>query len=299
MKATVLLTIFFFAMCGSGCATIVSGKYQTIPVTSDPPGIKVRSSSGPYIITPGSFKLRRNEDHTLVAEYPGSEPQQRMLKHKLQGWFWGNVLLGGIIGGVVDLSSGASDDLVPDKVHFDFTSTARAIESRKRSYLESHPDTDASGRKIQDYKLKRDPSGGPAKDENGDLIIIPVYEDEPKSNEDYNERGIACAKKGKYDLAISEFTKAIETNPMDDVAYNNRGSAYKAKDEIERAISDYNKAIEINPRLAEAYSNRAGAYYSKGEYDKTWEDVHQAQSLDYQVNPEALKALREASGRER
>jgi len=128
-------------ICVSGCATVVSGKYQNIPVTSDPPGVKVRSSSGPYIITPGSFQLRRNEDHTLVAEYPGFEPQQKVLKHKLQGWFWGNILLGGIIGGIVDLSSGASDDLVPDKVHFDFTTTGLVIESRKRSYLESHLDT--------------------------------------------------------------------------------------------------------------------------------------------------------------
>lgn len=134
-------SVFLVTMCASGCATIVTGKYQTIPVTSEPPGVKVRSSSGPYIVAPGSFQLRRNEDHTLVAEYPGFEPQQRVLKHKLQGWFWGNVLLGGIIGGVVDLASGASDDLVPDKVHFDFTTTGLAIESRKRSYLESHPDT--------------------------------------------------------------------------------------------------------------------------------------------------------------
>jgi len=133
--------VFLLTMCASGCATVVSGKYQTISVTSDPPGVKVKSSSGPYLITPGSLQLRRNEDHTLVAEYAGSDPQQRELKHKLQGWFWGNILLGGIIGGVVDLSTGASDKLVPDKVHFDFTTTGQAIEARKRSYLESHPDT--------------------------------------------------------------------------------------------------------------------------------------------------------------
>jgi len=82
----------------------------------------------------------RNQDHTLVAEYPGAEPQQVELKHKLQGWFWGNILLGGIIGGVVDLASGASGELVPKKVHFDFTSAGQAVASLKHKYLESHPD---------------------------------------------------------------------------------------------------------------------------------------------------------------
>jgi tetratricopeptide (TPR) repeat protein len=36
---------------------------------------------------------------------------------------------------------------------------------------------------------------------------------------------------GKYDLAIIEFTKAIEINPRYAQAYNNRGLAYDAKGE--------------------------------------------------------------------
>ena len=41
----------------------------------------------------------------------------------------------------MDLASGASDELAPEKVHFDFTSTGQAAASRQHSYLESHPDT--------------------------------------------------------------------------------------------------------------------------------------------------------------
>lgn len=142
MKAMVFITsLFLVIMWSSGCATIVTGKYQNIPVTSEPPGVKVRSSSGVSIITPGSFDLIRNQDHTLVAEYPGAEPQQTELKHKLQGWFWGNILIGGIIGGIVDLASGSSGELVPSKVHFNFTSAGQVAAKRKLSYLESHPDT--------------------------------------------------------------------------------------------------------------------------------------------------------------
>jgi len=143
MKEKLLVaSLFFLVMWGSGCATVMTGKYQHIPVTSEPPGIKVRSGTGVSITTPGSFNLIRNQDHTLVAEYPPAEPQQVELKHKLQGWFWGNILLGGIVGGIVDAVSGASDELQPKSVYFDFTSAGQSVASRKRSYLESHPDTE-------------------------------------------------------------------------------------------------------------------------------------------------------------
>jgi tetratricopeptide (TPR) repeat protein len=64
-------------------------------------------------------------------------------------------------------------------------------------------------------------------------------------------------------------------------------------------LADYNKAIELNPRDANAYNNRAIAYYFKREHDKAWDDVYKAQSLGYQVYTQFLKALREASGRQR
>src|SRR5512136_1225608 len=37
----------------------------------------------------------------------------------------------------------------------------------------------------------------------------------------YNNRGIACAEKGQYEQAISDFNKAIEINPMDGQTCNN------------------------------------------------------------------------------
>ena len=89
-------------------------------------------------------------------------------------------------------------------------------------------------------------------------------------------------------------------NPRFANAYYYRGLAYLRKREYDQTISDYTKAIGINPRFAVAYAERAFAYcHFRREYDKAWEDVHKAQSLGYQVHPEFLKALREASGRER
>lgn len=54
------------------------------------------------------------------------------------------------------------------------------VTQRPTPTLKTEPKVDASGRIIRGYKLKRDASGEPAKDENGDFIFIPVYEEEQK-----------------------------------------------------------------------------------------------------------------------
>jgi len=136
----------FVLLWNSGCATVVTGKHQKVPVSSIPSEAEVKADNGVTITTPGSFKLLRDEDHVMVAEYPGCEPQQIELKHKLQGWFWGNILAGGVIGGIVDISSGASDKLVPENVHFDFTELGQAVAKRKQSYLRACPETKEKNR---------------------------------------------------------------------------------------------------------------------------------------------------------
>ena len=110
--------------------------------------------------------------------------------------------------------------------------------------------------------------------------------------------GGAYFKKGQYDQAIADYTKAIELDPKYAEAYKSRGFVYTSKGQHDQAIADCSKAIELDPKYVGAYKNRGYAYYSKEKYDKAWEDVHKVQSLGYQVDPGFLKALREASGRQ-
>ncbi|MCP4610176.1 MAG: hypothetical protein GY845_15815 [Planctomycetes bacterium] len=140
----VKIPIITFLLCGlvfqTGCATIMNGSFQDVPVTSEPSGVEVRCSTGVLITTPGSFKLARNKDYTFSAEYSDCEPQQKELKHKLQGAFWTYTLIWGATSGAVDLASGASDEIVPKAIHFDFTSEGQAVARRQNSYLESNPE---------------------------------------------------------------------------------------------------------------------------------------------------------------
>jgi tetratricopeptide (TPR) repeat protein len=114
----------------------------------------------------------------------------------------------------------------------------------------------------------------------------------------YVIRGMAYNDKGEHDLAIADFTKVIEIRPTDARAYVYRGMAYENKGEYDLAIADYSKAIEIDPTIADAYRGRAHAYTYKGEYDKAWKDIYEAQALGHPVDSKLLEKLRQASGRD-
>ncbi|MCP4364404.1 MAG: tetratricopeptide repeat protein [Planctomycetes bacterium] len=129
----------------------------------------------------------------------------------------------------------------------------------------------------------------------GFLLFLPgAYAGEADT---YYNRGNAHLHKGEYEEAISNYTKALEIEPQSAEVYASRGLAYSQIGQNDKAISDFNKALEINPQYALAYNNRAVVYYTIKEYDKAWKDVHKAQKLGYQANPEFIKALRDASGR--
>ena len=113
-----------------------------------------------------------------------------------------------------------------------------------------------------------------------------------------NNKGIQYAKKGMFDEAIAEYTKAIQINPNASFTYINRGNAYYSKGSVEQAISDFGKAIEIDEN-ALAYYSRSWVYYNEGQYDKSWEDLHRARELGFPADPKFIRMLQDASGRDR
>ncbi|ELP56658.1 tetratricopeptide repeat family protein [Microcystis aeruginosa TAIHU98] len=103
----------------------------------------------------------------------------------------------------------------------------------------------------------------------------------------YN-RGIDYIQQEKYDLALAEFTKAININPRYAEAYLNRGVLYAVQGKPDLALSDYNQALNINPRDAEAYVRRGILYYYRQETEKAIGDFRQAAELYRQQGNAAL-----------
>ena len=61
--------------------------------------------------------------------------------------------------------------------------------------------------------------------------------------------------------------------------YYNRGLAHSKKGELELAIADYTKAIELKPDFAEAYYNRGGAFLRLGEQERAEADLAIARNM--------------------
>ena len=95
-----------------GCATIVQGRSQDIPLASTPPGAMVKID-GVQTTTPGKVTLRRDQSYNAVFEKQGYPPQQAKLESTASWWLLGNLIFGGLIGLVIDLAAGGGYKLVP------------------------------------------------------------------------------------------------------------------------------------------------------------------------------------------
>lgn len=105
---------------------------------------------------------------------------------------------------------------------------------------------------------------------------------DPQLAKAYNNRGLAYYNKRQYDSAISDYSKAIKIDPQFAKAYYNRGNTYEDKGQVDTAILDYSKAIEIDPQYAKAYNTRGLAYGSKGQLDSAISDYSRAIEIDPQ-----------------
>ena len=62
-------------------------------------------------------------------------------------------------------------------------------------------------------------------------------------------------------------------SPQSSAVYNNRGDAHLDIGEPDLAIADYSTAINLDPNSAGAYYDRANAYIIKGEAIRAIDDL--------------------------
>ena len=102
----------------------------------------------------------------------------------------------------------------------------------------------------------------------------------------FQNRGNANFVKGEPDLAIADYSKAIELNPNDVSTYLSRALAYFSKQSYDLAATDYGKALEISPD-AKTYLKRGESYEKLGEIEKAFEDYKKVVEID--ANNETAK----------
>ena len=112
MKRHSLLSLLVLTQVGVGCATLVNGTTQRVAFDSRPPGATVKVG-GEMVTTPSTLQLARKHTYEVSFDKPGYVRARRHIGQKTSSAFVGNVLLGGVIGVIVDPWSGGMYDLYP------------------------------------------------------------------------------------------------------------------------------------------------------------------------------------------
>jgi hypothetical protein len=112
----------------TGCATLVHSGPRPISVASTPPGAQVsiydrsnklvQTNTTPFVakLDP-KYGYFTGQSYRLVFDLPGHAPAEVKLQSTLSGWYFGNIVFGGLIGMlIVDPLTGAMYNLSPDKI---------------------------------------------------------------------------------------------------------------------------------------------------------------------------------------
>lgn len=124
-KISLVAILFLSSVCLCGCATILNGTSQKIPVSSEPAGATVTVDSKNVYTTPVKLRLERRRDHALVFTKDGFDTRTVNVMHVLSEAVCGNTLLFGPLGWVFDIFAGTQYKLVPDKINVELKSVAR------------------------------------------------------------------------------------------------------------------------------------------------------------------------------
>ena len=128
-----------------------------------------------------------------------------------------------------------------------------------------------------------------------------------RNEQAFDMRALVNTANGDHDQAICDFAEVMKLNPRLGKgrlaeAYCQRGGAFLKEKRYDLAISDYERAIELDAPSdgcdCQPDSPLTWTYYETRQYDKSWEVVHRAQRANRWIMPELIAQLKKASGRD-
>ena len=111
------------------------------------------------------------------------------------------------------------------------------------------------------------------------IVGVILYQNVPRTANDYYRRGLDNYNKGNYERAIENYSRAIQINGNFFNAYSGRAEAYSKIGNNRNAIADYTTMISLNPNDSEAYLVRAILYRDQGDLNRAIADFSQVINL--------------------
>ena len=105
---------------------------------------------------------------------------------------------------------------------------------------------------------------------------------EPVDADGFHDRGNRHSRNGSYELAIADYSRAIELAPGFTEAHYDRGFSFYELRRYEEAIADLTRAIELNPNDARYYAQRSLVYLFADSIDLAQADEEICEDLRIQ-----------------
>ena len=122
-----------------------------------------------------------------------------------------------------------------------------------------------------------------------DLAILDftdAIQHDPATDDAYFGRGMALARNGQLAEGITDITEYIRRQPNSSVAYTKRGVRYLWSDQENKAEADFRQALQLDPDNAEAHDDLGVIYARRGEYQRAI--GHFTETL--RIDPSYIKA---------
>lgn len=123
------LALILSMALSTGCASIIGQSKYAVPINSTPPGatVDITDENGRQVFsgtTPATAILRSGEpyfdrqSYIVTVKKDGFNPQTTTLRGEINGWYWGNLLIGGLVGMlIVDPLTGSMYELDTQSVN--------------------------------------------------------------------------------------------------------------------------------------------------------------------------------------
>ena len=96
------------------CASIFTGTTDTVSFNSTPSGAQVLINGVQIGVTPLTTSVAKSTSTSVVIRKEGYADYQFVLQTSMEPWFFGNIILGGLIGSLTDVASGAVNQYEPN-----------------------------------------------------------------------------------------------------------------------------------------------------------------------------------------
>jgi len=115
MKNVLALSLAVTVILSTGCASVVSGTDQKLTFNSEPEEATVTVSGRVLGKTPLTVPVDRGSNQSITFEKEGYKTYTAQLSTTTNPWFFGNIVLGGLVGSTTDGVSGAIHEFSPDQ----------------------------------------------------------------------------------------------------------------------------------------------------------------------------------------